>query len=60
MKHKSELNHHSDLSSEEVKDSELDEQPRPTRKLGNTATPSVDSSTTSQIHKRIKGTTKKK
>jgi len=60
MKHKSQLNHHPTLDSEEVKRLDLDERPRPTRKLGSSAIPSVDSTTTSQTHRRIKGTTKKR
>jgi hypothetical protein len=60
MKHKSQLSHHPALDSEEVKKSDLDEQPRPTRKLGSTAIPSIDSSTTSQVHRRIKGRTRKR
>jgi hypothetical protein len=60
MKHKSQLSHHRSLNSEEVKKSDLDEQPRPTRKLGSTAIPSIDSTTTSQTHRRIKGITRKR
>jgi hypothetical protein len=60
MKHKSQLSHHPTLDSEEVKKSDMDEQPRPTRKLGSTAIPSIDSSTTSQLHRRIKGRTRKR
>jgi hypothetical protein len=44
-------------SPEEVKDRELDEQPRPTRKAGHTAVPSPEEGTE---HKRIKGTRKAK
>lgn len=44
-------------SPEEVKDMELDEQPRPTRKAGRTAVPSPQEGTE---HKRIKGTRKTK
>jgi hypothetical protein len=60
MKHKSELSHHSSLSAEEVKNLDLDEQPRPTRKLGSTAVPSMESSTSIQNPKRITGITKRK
>lgn len=44
-------------SPEEVKDRELDEQPRPTRKAGRSAVPSPEEWTE---HKRIKGTRKAK
>lgn len=47
------------LDSEAAKELELDEQARPTRKLGRPEFPATDSATSS-IHKRIKGTRKKR
>lgn len=47
------------LDSESVKELELDEQARPTRKLERPEVPATDSATTS-IHRRIKGTRKKR
>lgn len=57
MKHKSQLDRHPQ-DTEEVKNLELDEQPKPTKKLGSSEIPSTESS--SQIHKRVKGVTKKR
>ncbi|MEO9320601.1 MAG: hypothetical protein ABI361_08020 [Nitrososphaera sp.] len=56
MKHKSQLDRHP-LDTEEVKNLDLDEQPKPTKKLGSPGLPSVE---TSQNHKRLKGVTKKR
>ena len=56
MTHNSKVNH-THLDTEAVKDLELDESPRPTRKQENPAIPSGDS-TPGFSHKRVKGTTK--
>ncbi len=54
MKYKSKINQLS-IDTEAVKEIDLDEQARPTRKLERPTTPAVDSATT-LIHRRIKGT----
>lgn len=58
MKHKSQLDREHPPDANEVKELDLDEQPKPTKKLGKSNLPSAESS--SQIHKRIKGVTKKR
>jgi hypothetical protein len=56
MKYKSKISQ-LNLDTEAVKELDLDEQPRPTRKLESPALPAVDSATT-LTHRRIKGTRK--
>ena len=56
MTHKSKVNQ-LNLDSESAKELELDEQPKPTRKMENPTFPEVDSSI-SHSHRRIKGTRK--
>ena len=53
MRYRSTINR-TKLGTEEVKELELDEQPRPTRKVDEPLVPSTDSGTTLR-HKRIKG-----
>ncbi len=58
MGYKSNINKQN-LDSESAKEMELDERARPTRKLERPEFPATDSATTS-IHRRVKGTRKKR
>jgi hypothetical protein len=54
MSHKKEITN-SDLSSEEVKELELDEQPKPTRKISNPSIPVPDEAEPSTLDRKYKG-----
>jgi hypothetical protein len=56
MKYKSKINQ-LNLDSEAVKELDLNEQARPTRKLKSPVVPATDSATT-LTHRRIKGTSR--
>ena len=54
MSHKKEITN-PDLSTEEVKELELDEQPKPTRKISNSSIPVPDQAEPSTLDRKYKG-----